>query len=136
MLPKVIITTQVYLLKRSVDKKSWTPWMVSLLIDLGSRAASKGLLTPWIQRRFPGIFSPSQEGIGGISAAVPMTMLGQEEMRRRLWLLLFYLLRSPFFTHFTKDKFMSVCKSIDRMPILSIFSNILRGKISGFYHQC
>lgn len=69
---------------RKYGQKSWYPWFLSLAIELTSRTCIKHALACR----------------GG--RCVSGTPLERDEMKRRLWLLLYYVLRSPFYDRFTK----------------------------------
>jgi hypothetical protein len=67
---------------RRFGVQSWKAWLLSLSVDLTSRGLM-GLA-----------FANRREG--------PMTALEADEYGRRAYLLLYYLLRGPFYQHFTK----------------------------------
>jgi peroxin-16 len=105
----VIYSTLLY--KYSKEKsQSWTPWLVSLAIDVLGRVSGRSLLTKYIKQK---------------RTVIP-TFLETEERRRRLWLLLFYLLRSPYYEKLTKQKIKDFCNALGRIPILAIFASIIK----------
>lgn len=67
---------------RRFGVQSWKAWLLSLSVDLTSRGLM-GLA-----------FANRREG--------PMTALEADEYGRRAYLLLYYLLRGPFYQNFTK----------------------------------
>ncbi|KAG0240279.1 Peroxisomal membrane protein pex16 [Mortierella sp. GBA43] len=80
-----ILRPLIYVLAmRKYGQKSWYPWFLSLAIELTSRRC--------IKHGFAGRGSRCASG----------TPLEKDEMKRRLWLLLYYVLRSPFYDRFTK----------------------------------
>lgn len=82
-----VLRPLIYVLAmRKYGQKSWYPWFLSLAIELTSRTSIKHYLA-------------SRPG-GGRSGSG--TLLEKDEMKRRLWLLLYYVLRSPFYDRFTK----------------------------------
>lgn len=84
-----ILRPLIYVLAmRKYGQKSWYPWFLSLAIELSSRSC----LTTALAARGGG-----RSGSG--------TPLEKDEMKRRLWLLLYYVLRSPFYDRFTKYTF-------------------------------
>lgn len=99
------------LLLRSADKDRWMPWLLSLSIDIIGRLSGKSF--------FSKTFLQVQ------NAHIP-TPLELDERRRRQWLLLFYLLRSPFYEKFTKNRIKEFCYTFGKIPILSIFANIVK----------
>lgn len=83
-----ILRPLIYVLAmHKYGQKSWYPWFLSLAIELGSRASIKRCLS---------------NRSGGSSRGGSGTLLEKDEMKRRLWLLLYYVLRSPFYDRFTK----------------------------------
>jgi peroxin-16 len=89
-----------YLLKKFGDK-SWLPFGVSLALDVCVLAVQ------------------SQD------STTRFTHLELDEQRRRLWLLGYYLLRNPLYDLYTKHRLLGVCKTMSRVPVVSIFSGIL-----------
>jgi peroxin-16 len=67
---------------RKFGSQSWKAWTMSLAVDLASRGLMRSA------------FSNRKEG--------QMTPLEADEYGRRAYLLLYYLLRGPFYQHFTK----------------------------------
>ncbi|KAG0291140.1 Peroxisomal membrane protein pex16 [Dissophora globulifera] len=81
-----ILRPLIYVLAmRKYGQKSWYPWFISLALELVSRTSIKHFLG-------------SRGGARGGSG----TPLEKDELKRRLWLLLYYVLRSPFYDRFTK----------------------------------
>ncbi|KAG0354419.1 Peroxisomal membrane protein pex16, partial [Gamsiella multidivaricata] len=80
-----ILRPLIYVLAmRKYGQKSWYPWFLSLAIELVSRSSIKHYL--------------ASRGSGRAGSGTP---LEKDEMKRRLWLLLYYVLRSPFYDRFT-----------------------------------
>lgn len=50
-----------------------------------------------------------------------MTQLEDEELRRRLWLFLYYFLRQPVYDLYTRSKLQSLCDKLGKIPVLGIF---------------
>ncbi|RUP22752.1 peroxisome membrane protein, partial [Jimgerdemannia flammicorona] len=65
-------------------RRSWYPWLLSLSMELASRGATRHHFS-----------SPYD------SFRTTMSQLEKEEASRRVWLLLFYILREPFYERFT-----------------------------------
>jgi peroxin-16 len=74
--------TSLVIAVRKYGFQSWKAWLLSLSVDLLSR----GMIGNFYAHR--------KEG--------PMTALEADEYGRRAFLLLYYLLRGPFYQHFTK----------------------------------
>ncbi|KAJ3366970.1 Peroxisomal membrane protein pex16 [Allomyces javanicus] len=90
------------MLIRRFGRKSWIPFAASLVV----------------------------EAISYLLAARNMsrtaTPLEQDEHRRRAYLFLFYLLRSPLYDAVTKGVLDSFCASMANKPILRLFANIVQ----------
>ncbi|ORY01227.1 peroxisome membrane protein [Basidiobolus meristosporus CBS 931.73] len=94
-------------LVKKYGHQSWKPWIISLLVEYTSHKSTEHHL----------------EANGGKRAA---TSLEQEEHKRRQWLLIFYLLRGPFYEKLTKPQIQEFCKSASKKPIISLFSGVLQ----------
>lgn len=87
------------------QKRSWSPWLISLLIDLLSRVL-----------------------VGNMSMR---TKAEKDEISRRTHNWLNYLFRSPFFDQFLKPFALVVCRKLSRIPILStLVVNVLEYMIA------
>ncbi|KAI1320676.1 Peroxisomal membrane protein pex16 [Mortierella claussenii] len=101
-----ILRPLIYVLAmRKYGQKSWYPWFLSLAIELASRTSINHFL--------------AGRGRGG-------TPLEKDEMKRRLWLLLYYVLRSPFYDRFTKERLHNFCESASKKPLISLVGGIVR----------
>ncbi|KAK9696803.1 hypothetical protein K7432_012270 [Basidiobolus ranarum] len=94
-------------LVRKYGNQSWKPWVLSLLLEYASQNSTQH---HW-------------DTHGGKRAT---SSLEQEEHKRRQWLMLFYLLRNPFYEKFTKPQIQDLCKSTSKRPIISLFSGVLQ----------
>ncbi|KAG0249463.1 Peroxisomal membrane protein pex16 [Linnemannia exigua] len=107
-----ILRPLIYVLAmRKYGQKSWYPWFLSLAIELASRTSIKQCLSS----------RPSGGGRGGSG-----TVLEKDELKRRLWLLLYYVLRSPFYDRFTKERLHNFCESVSKKPLISLVGGIVR----------
>ncbi|RUS15891.1 peroxisome membrane protein [Endogone sp. FLAS-F59071] len=68
-------------------RRSWYPWLLSFSLELASRTA--------IRNYFSSKHDPFRNN---------MSQLEREETSRRLWLLLFYVLKDPFYERFTSRR--------------------------------
>ncbi|KAG0196812.1 Peroxisomal membrane protein pex16 [Mortierella sp. GBA30] len=108
-----ILRPLIYVLAmRKYGQKSWYPWFLSLAIELASRTSIQHFLAG--RQRGPG----AGRGCG--------TPLEKDEMKRRLWLLLYYVLRSPFYDQFTKERLHNFCESASKKPLISLVAGIVR----------
>ncbi|KAG0360811.1 Peroxisomal membrane protein pex16 [Mortierella sp. AD032] len=106
-----ILRPLIYVLAmRKYGQKSWYPWFLSLAIELASRTSIKQYLS----------------SRGGGSRGGSGTLLEKDEMKRRLWLLLYYVLRSPFYDRFTKERLHNFCESASKKPLISLVGGIVR----------
>ncbi|KAF9922780.1 Peroxisomal membrane protein pex16 [Linnemannia zychae] len=106
-----VLRPLIYVLAmRKYGQKSWYPWFLSLAIELTSRSCIKNFLA-------------SRPG-GGRSGSG--TLLEKDEMKRRLWLLLYYFLRSPFYDRFTKERLHNFCETASKKPLISLVAGIVR----------
>ncbi|KAF9911253.1 Peroxisomal membrane protein pex16 [Lobosporangium transversale] len=103
-----ILRPLIYVLAmRKYGQKSWYPWFLSLTIELVSRTSIRHFLKT---SRANGRATP----------------LEKDEMKRRLWLLLYYVLRSPFYDQFTKERLHNFCESTSKKPLISLVGGIVR----------
>ncbi|KAF9194741.1 Peroxisomal membrane protein pex16 [Haplosporangium sp. Z 767] len=106
-----ILRPLIYVLAmRKYGQKSWYPWFLSLAIELASRTSIKNFLA-------------SRSGGSGRGSGTP---LEKDEMKRRLWLLLYYVLRSPFYDRFTKERLHNFCESASKRPLISLVAGVVR----------
>ncbi|KAI3631564.1 hypothetical protein MIR68_010447 [Amoeboaphelidium protococcarum] len=116
-----------WLLKK-YGTKSWKPWLTSLAVDSMAQCMIRGQLLQMLQR-LPNVlkllaatrFHASSSQM--ISRTKTFTMLERDELNKRLWLLLYYLLRNPIYSEFTKGQLEAICNT--KIPIVSIFTGIL-----------
>lgn len=95
----------IYLaLVRKCEKSSWKPWLISIGLELFSLLPSNG----WIFE------TPD------------LSLLEADEIKRRQRLLLFYLLKSPFYQNYSKSVIDGVVKSTETTPLISIFSSMIK----------
>ncbi|KAJ1644942.1 hypothetical protein J3B02_000180 [Coemansia erecta] len=106
-----ILRPLIYVLGiRKMGKRDWRPWALSLLIELFSRQMIRTDLHA--DRR-------------GSSAATKHTV-ETDELSRRKWLLLYYLLRSPFFDRFTESRLTRVAEWCNNKPLLSLLGSLIQ----------
>ncbi|KAJ1924440.1 hypothetical protein IWQ60_005204, partial [Tieghemiomyces parasiticus] len=99
-----ILRPIIYVLAiRKWGRRTWTPWFLSLLVEAISRVLST---TP----------TPS----------AARSQLETTELTRRLWLFLYYLLRSPFYERYTKPRLDRFIARTEKKPLLSLFTGILK----------
>ncbi|KAG0748275.1 hypothetical protein G6F57_003731 [Rhizopus arrhizus] len=82
-------------------RRSWKPWLVSLMIELLSNAALK-------------------------KGYMKMMPLEKQEYERRLKLLFFNLMRGVFYLRITRPRLERFCNKTEDKPILSMVSTIIR----------
>ncbi|KAF9975008.1 Peroxisomal membrane protein pex16 [Actinomortierella ambigua] len=105
-----ILRPLVYVLAmRRYGQKSWYPWLLSLSIEVLSRVS----LQTFLKQR-------------DCSRRVAGTPLEKDEMKRRLWLFLYYVLRSPFYDRFTKERLHNFTESASRKPLISLVAGIVK----------
>ncbi|KAH6570251.1 hypothetical protein BASA61_001319 [Batrachochytrium salamandrivorans] len=91
---------------RNYGIRSYKPWVMSLVLELGSFGLLSGWAQPDIKRS--------------------LTELERDEMKRRMYLFTYYLLRTPFYEKYTKERLTSIGKSLSTKPILSILGNAIQ----------
>ncbi|KAJ2006382.1 hypothetical protein GGI04_001900 [Coemansia thaxteri] len=91
---------------RKMGKGDWRPWALSLLIELASRQmvrtdlhADKNSAERTVER---------------------------DELSRRKWLFLYYLLRSPFFDRFTESRLTRAAEWCSNKPLLSLLGSLIQ----------
>lgn len=87
---------------RKLGPKDWRPWALSLLIELASRQMVRTDLRQ------------SDRSVE------------RDELSRRKWLLLYYLLRSPFFQRFTERRLSGVAEWCKNKPLLSLLGSLIQ----------
>ncbi|KAJ3012129.1 Peroxisomal membrane protein pex16 [Thoreauomyces humboldtii] len=102
-----ILRPLVYVLAlRKLGPASYKPYLISLTMELLSLATS---------------LDPSTLGF-----RPNLTLLERDEFKRRFWLLLYYLLRNPFYTRWTRERMNAFVEGAGRRPLISLFAGILR----------
>ncbi|KAG1528094.1 hypothetical protein G6F47_000533 [Rhizopus delemar] len=81
--------------EKEEESVTWKPWLVSLCIDLISMVASR---------------------------MQPQSSLESDELKRRHYLLLYYLLRGPMYTKVTRLLLDNLCDATEHKPIISIIT--------------
>ncbi|KAJ1981043.1 hypothetical protein H4R33_005329 [Dimargaris cristalligena] len=92
---------------RKWGRRAWLPWVISLAIESLSRLLS---------------VSSSRKRSTGVSLGSSLELT---ELSRRLWLFLYYFLRSPFYERFTKPRLDRIIKRTQNKPLISLFTGIL-----------
>ncbi|KAG0236136.1 Peroxisomal membrane protein pex16 [Actinomortierella wolfii] len=105
-----ILRPLIYVLAmRKYGQKSWYPWLLSLSIELLSRTS----LQTYLKQR-------------DCNRRIAGTPLEKDEMKRRLWLFLYYVLRSPFYDRYTKERLHNFTESASRKPLISLVAGIVK----------
>ncbi|PIA18066.1 peroxisome membrane protein [Coemansia reversa NRRL 1564] len=92
---------------RKMGRRDWRPWALSLLIELASRQMVRTDLH--IDKK-----------------GQPEHTIEREELSRRKWLFLYYLLRSPFFDRFTESRLTRAANWCGNKPLLSLLSALIQ----------
>ncbi|KAJ2498285.1 hypothetical protein GGH96_004434 [Coemansia sp. RSA 1972] len=97
-----ILRPLIYVLSmRKLGANNWRAWALSLLIELTSRQMLRSDLH------------------------VPRT-LERDEMARRKWLFVYYLVRMPFFEHFTEKRLSRVAGWCSNKPVISLLGSLIQ----------
>ncbi|KAI8075443.1 peroxisome membrane protein [Gilbertella persicaria] len=88
-------------------KRSWKPWVLSLLIESFSQ---------WAVRK----------GYENKGSRNQMLTLEQQEFNRRLKLMLLNIMRGAFYLKITRPRLEKFCNKTESKPILSMVSGVLR----------
>ncbi|KAJ1800190.1 hypothetical protein LPJ59_001279 [Coemansia sp. RSA 2399] len=91
---------------RKLGKRDWRPWALSLLVELVSRQMIRSDLRD--------------------SEATEPRTVERDELSRRKWLLMYYLLRSPFFDRFVESRMTRVADWCGNKPLLSLVGALIR----------
>ncbi|KAJ2852255.1 hypothetical protein IWW36_000397 [Coemansia brasiliensis] len=91
---------------RKLGKRDWRPWALSLLIELVSRQMVRTDLHAG---------KDTEEHT-----------LEREELSRRKWLFLYYLLRSPFYDRFTESRLSGIAEWCNNKPLLSLLGSLIQ----------
>ncbi|KAJ1835533.1 hypothetical protein LPJ63_001013 [Coemansia sp. RSA 2711] len=103
-----ILRPLIYVLGiRKLGRGDWRPWALSLLIELASRQMIR-----------TDLHSGKDD--------VPEHTLEKEELSRRKWLFLYYLLRSPFFDRFTESRLTRLAEWCNNKPLLSLLGSLIQ----------
>ncbi len=96
----MVFSSNIVLLIRKFGKNSWHPWMLSLLIDSGC----------YLTR----------------TSMSDKSTLVKDEKNRRFYLLMLYLVRSPFYQRYTQQYVESIKKSWENKPLVGMVSTLLQ----------
>ncbi|KAI8343060.1 peroxisome membrane protein [Chlamydoabsidia padenii] len=88
-------------------RRSWTPWFLSLVVDLLSNQAL------W-------------RGYTCSDGRSTMMPLEKKEYHRRLKLLPYYLLKGAFYTRITRPKLERLCNRMENKPLVNMATGVLR----------
>ncbi|KAJ1833666.1 hypothetical protein LPJ73_007878 [Coemansia sp. RSA 2703] len=103
-----ILRPLVYVLGiRKLGKRDWRPWALSLLVELASRQMIRTDL-------HAGRRESSKHTVE------------KDELSRRKWLFLYYILRSPFFDRFTESRLSRVAEWCNNKPLLSLLGSLIQ----------
>ncbi|KAJ1937361.1 hypothetical protein FBU59_004773, partial [Linderina macrospora] len=101
-----ILRPIIYVLSlRKMGGRDWRPWALSLVIELASRQLIRTDLRP---------------------ASATERTVEKDELSRRKWLFLYYLLRSPFFNRFTESRLTGVAEWCNNKPLLSLLGALIQ----------
>ncbi|KAJ1951861.1 hypothetical protein EC988_003865, partial [Linderina pennispora] len=101
-----ILRPIIYVLSlRKMGKRDWRPWALSLVVELASRQLIRTDLRP---------------------ASGSERTVEKDELSRRKWLFLYYLLRSPFFDRFTESRLTRVADWCNNKPLLSLLGALIQ----------
>ncbi|KAJ2745266.1 hypothetical protein GGI20_002289 [Coemansia sp. BCRC 34301] len=92
---------------RKMGKSDWRPWALSLLIELASRQMIRTDL-------HADKSTPAERTVE------------RDELSRRKWLFLYYLLRSPFFDRFTESRLTHIAEWCNNKPLLSLLGSLIQ----------
>ncbi|KAJ2133029.1 hypothetical protein GGH19_000330 [Coemansia sp. RSA 1807] len=97
-----ILRPLIYVLSmRKLGANNWRAWALSLLIELTSRQMLRSDIN------------------------VPRT-LERDEMARRKWLFVYYLVRMPFFEQFTEKRLSRVAMWCSNKPVISLLGSLIQ----------
>ncbi|KAJ1727441.1 hypothetical protein LPJ61_004567 [Coemansia biformis] len=103
-----ILRPLVYVMgMRKLGTKDWRPWALSLLIELASRQMIRS-------------------DLHAKGTAMPEHTVERDELARRKWLFLYYLLRSPFFDRFTESRLTRIADWCNNKPLLSLLGSLIQ----------
>ncbi|KAJ2087266.1 hypothetical protein IW138_005112 [Coemansia sp. RSA 986] len=89
-----------------LGKSDWRPWALSLLVELASRQMIR-------------------TDLHATDKEVPERTVEKDELSRRKWLFLYYLLRSPFFDRFTESRMTRVADWCSNKPLLNLVGALI-----------
>ncbi|KAJ2784731.1 hypothetical protein H4R18_000946 [Coemansia javaensis] len=92
---------------RRFGLRDWRPWVLSLLIELASRHM---------------VCADLRAG----SADAADRSVERDELARRKWLFLYYLLRGPFFVRFTEARLAALADWCANKPLLSLLGSLIQ----------
>ncbi|KAI8866806.1 peroxisome membrane protein [Ramicandelaber brevisporus] len=116
-----IIRPLLYVLVlRKYGNKSWIPWLISLAIELSSRAATIRELSK------PNIKVSMTSGEKTTVRPARATTPEKAELKRRLWLFAYYLLRSPLYELWTRQKLDGFIESAGSRAFIGMFAGFLQ----------
>ncbi|KAJ2400763.1 hypothetical protein GGI23_001834 [Coemansia sp. RSA 2559] len=90
---------------RKLGKRDWRPWALSLLVELVSRQMIRSDLRD--------------------NETTERRTVERDELSRRKWLLLYYLLRSPFFDRFVESRMTRMADWCSNKPLLSLVGALI-----------
>ncbi|KAJ2661929.1 hypothetical protein IWW48_002160 [Coemansia sp. RSA 1200] len=92
---------------RRLGKNDWRPWALSLLVELASRQMIRTDLHAASDRESP------------------RRTVEKDELSRRKWLFVYYLLRSPFFDRFTESRMTRIADWCSNKPLLNLVGALI-----------
>ncbi|KAF9621483.1 hypothetical protein IFM89_021787 [Coptis chinensis] len=95
------------LLIRKYGVRSWIPWLLSLSVELIGTGLLSLVKLPGISRN------------GGYTS---LSSLEKNEVRRRKMLWALYLMRDPFFSKYTRQRFEKTEKFVDHVPVIGFLT--------------
>mmetsp|Transcript_8509 Transcript_8509/g.10216 ORF Transcript_8509/g.10216 Transcript_8509/m.10216 type:complete len:409 (-) Transcript_8509:415-1641(-) len=134
-----ILRPVIYLSQlRRGDRKRWSPWLISLFIDLLSFRVSSVAIAPQVApencktplecalKKFmlgPGALSNDED-----------TKKAVAELGRRRLLVLFYLMRSPVYDNYTLAFVHSIRSGLEKLPALGAIGGMIEETLQ-YYHR-
>ncbi|KAI9094401.1 peroxisome membrane protein [Phlyctochytrium arcticum] len=119
-----ILRPLIYVLAlRRYGRRSYKPYTISLAMELISLLLA---MSSSSHSTINSLLGRGNNASAESTGSQGLTQLERDEYKRRHWLLLYYLLRDPFYSLWTKAKMDSTIESASKKPLISLFSGILR----------
>ncbi|KAL8129151.1 LOW QUALITY PROTEIN: hypothetical protein V2J09_018306 [Rumex salicifolius] len=100
-----ILRPFIYVLcMKKYGRQSWTPWIISLFVDLAGMFASL----------------KATRSKHNSSKQIAFSITEKDELKRRRMVLALYVMRDPFFCKYTRTKLESTQKALEPVPVVGI----------------